>query len=92
MDDNSDSTGTPTSQNNIYVDIGDNDDNVITMVSDSNDNDKKDEENDNRSINSYGNVNEENEVFLLFLQVLPDHHLGVQIHLEVLFQLRLVQK
>lgn len=62
MDDNSDSTGTPTSQNNIYVDIGDNDDNVINMVVNSNDNDKKDEENDNRSINSYGNINEETEV------------------------------
>ena len=62
MDDNSDSTGTPTSQNNIYVDIGDNDDNVITISGENNNLDNKDEEFDNRSINSYGNVNEENEV------------------------------
>lgn len=62
MDDNSSTSGTPTSHNNIYVDIGDNDDNVITISSENNNLDNKDEENDNRSINSYGNVNEENEV------------------------------
>lgn len=63
MDDNSESTsGTPTSQSNIYVNIEDNDDNVITISNENNNLNNKEEENDNRSINSYGNINDENEV------------------------------